>query len=161
MATKHQEMQRIIRYYREVTGKTEVDMKEVARFALSKGLQQLPTPVDPLDRLASEFSQAAREEVNHDEKTGRPYRVNHVFSHKQGNLQFNLWIDIHTAPRKHIQKSLVKRREQMVSDGLQLTFDADFWNSINPNEEPINIPMDFTEDIEERKNAPNEWKKAV
>ena len=31
----------------------------------------------------------------------------------------------------------------------------DHWNSVNPTEEPIVIPMDFTEDVEERKNATN------
>lgn len=56
--------------------------------------------------------------------------------------------------------SLIARREQMVGDGLQLTLDLDHWNTINPNDKPIVIPMDFTEDIEERKNAPDEEKKA-
>ena len=50
-------------------------------------------------------------------------------------------------------KSTVNRREQMVSDGVQLTFDLEHWNSINPSEEPIALPMDLTPDIEWRKNA--------
>ena len=41
----------------------------------------------------------------------------------------------------------------MVDDGLQLTFDADHWNNAHPNEEPIAIPLDFTDDIEWRKNG--------
>lgn len=52
-----------------------------------------------------------------------------------------------------MHKSLVNRREQMVGDGLQLTLDADHWNQINPNEEPIQLPLDFTQDVEWRKNA--------
>jgi hypothetical protein len=44
----------------------------------------------------------------------------------------------------------------MVGDGLQLTLDADHWNSVNPTETPITIPMDFTDDIEWRKNTPDE-----
>ena len=44
----------------------------------------------------------------------------------------------------------------MVGDGVQLTFDADHWNSIHPDEEPIDIPMDFVPDVEWRKNAPDE-----
>ena len=56
-------------------------------------------------------------------------------------------------------KNLIMRREQMVNDGLQLTLDADHWNRINPKEDPIRIPLDFTEDIEERKNAPDEANK--
>jgi hypothetical protein len=32
-----------------------------------------------------------------------------------------------------------------------LTLDADHWNSIHSTEEPIQIPLDFTEDVNERK----------
>jgi len=39
----------------------------------------------------------------------------------------------------------------MVGDGLQLTFDMDHWNAIHPDEEPIEIPLDFTDDIKWRK----------
>ena len=59
-----------------------------------------------------------------------------------------------------MHKSLVNRREQMVGDGLQLTLDADHWNLINPHEEPLHLPMDFTEDVEWRKNAPQEDREA-
>ncbi len=45
------------------------------------------------------------------------------------------------------------RREQMVSDGLQLTYDADHWNANNPDQKPIQLEMDFTLDIEWRKNS--------
>ena len=57
-------------------------------------------------------------------------------------------------------KSLFTRREQMIGDGLQLTFDADHWNTIHDDEEPIVVPMDFTDDIQWRKNAPDEDEKA-
>jgi len=43
-----------------------------------------------------------------------------------------------------MQLSLVNRREQMVSDGLMLTYDQDHWNSVHPTEEPIQLPMDLT-----------------
>jgi hypothetical protein len=73
----------------------------------------------------------------------------------------HLWLDIDDyAPRPKMIKSLVNRREQMVGDGLQLTLDQDHWNSIHPDEEPINLPMDLTDDIGWRKNAPGEDQKA-
>lgn len=151
MATKHQLMQRAIRQYREITGKSEVTMKEVAEWAVKTLGMELPKPVLPIDRLAREFAQAAREEIKHDTKTGNPYRVNHVVKVKQGEEQFSLWLDIDNAPRKDILKSLIMRREQMVSDGLQLSYDADHWNNVNPNENPIQLVFDFTDDIAERK----------
>jgi hypothetical protein len=161
MANKQQQMQHLIGMYIEETGKTEVDMKEVAKFAVERVGWQLATPESPLDRLAKEFSRAAREVMRHDKDTGKPYRAYHAISVPQGRTQLHLWIDIDKAPRKPMLKSLIKRREQMVGDGLQLTFDANHWNSIHPEEDPIVIPMDFTEDIQWRLNAPDEDQEAI
>jgi len=157
MNTK-QDMQRLIRVYKDETGEREVDMQKVARFAVLKGWP-LPTPTSALDILAKKFSDAARVEIRQDKKTGKPYRANHAIP-VPGQLTF-VWIDIDEAPRKPMLKSLVNRREQMVGDGLQLTLDADHWNSINPKDEPINLPMDLSLDIEWRKNAPDEDGKAA
>ncbi len=160
MATKAKEMQNLIRYYREETGKTEVDMKEVAKFAVAKGWK-LPAPKDPIDRLASEFTKAARDEIRYDTVTGKPYRANHAYPVRHGDEQYHLWFDIDDATRPQMQKSLIMRREQMVGDGLQLTLDANHWNSINPEETPIQIPLDFTDDVNWRLNTPEETKKAA
>lgn len=149
----------IIKRYKAKTGKNEIDMKEVAKFAVTLGWD-LPKPKDPMDRLAEAFSAAAREEIRYDSKTGRPYRANHVFRAGYGVQQYHLWIDIDEAPRKSMHKSLIMRREQMVGDGLQLTLDAMHWNNVNPQEEPINIPLDFTEDIEEKLSVAEELDKA-
>ena len=156
MATRHQEMQRIIRLYKEQTGEREVDMHKVVDFAVRMGWP-LPTPVDPRDALATQFTQAAREEIRRDKKTGRPYRANHAIPTTQHGRQLSyLWIDIDEAPRGPMRKSLINRREQIVGDALQLSLDADHWNSIHSDEEAIQIPLDFTDDVEWRKNAPAE-----
>lgn len=157
--TKLKEKQNLIHYYKEQTGKTEVDMKDVAKFAFSKGWK-FPEPESPLDRFARELSQAAREEYKIDNKTGNRYRVNHVITVKHGEDQFNLWIDIDEAPRHNMVKSLIQRREQMVHDGLQLTYDADHWNSVNPLAEPIQMELDLRDDIAENK-ALSSMKKAA
>jgi len=116
--------------------------------------------VTAIDRLAREFSQAAREEIRHDKKTGKPYRANHAVTDGYGAKQPTLWVDIDEAPRKPMLKSLVQRREQMVGDGLQLTLDATHWNNIHPEEDPINLPLDLTDDVQWRLNAPDEAAKA-
>jgi len=159
MTTRKKEMQRFIRYYKDETGNTEVNMHEVAEFAVKKGWS-LPKPKDPLDLLSRQFADAAREEFRKDKRTGKPYRANHAIPEKKVGGQGTLWIDIDEAPRKPMLKSLINRREQMVGDGLQLTLDTDHWNGIHSDEEPIVMPLDFTDDIEWRKNAPNEDEKA-
>ena len=147
-------MQRIIRRYKDETGESEVDMKEVVKFAIERNLWKLPPPTSPFDKLAKDFTQAAREEYRKDAKTGQEYRVNHAIPVRHGLTQLHLWIDIDEAPRHRILISLMNRREQMVGDGLQLTIDAEHWNNIHPKEDPIEIPLDLTDDVEWKKNTP-------
>ena len=157
---KTQEMQRLARLWKEEQGKSEVDVHELARWAVGRGWPA-PAPIDPIDRVANGFARALREEIRYDTKTGQPYRANHAYRigvNQQGTLWS--WIDIDEAKRGPMRKSLQTRREQMVGDGLQLSLDADHWNSIHPNEQPIQIELDFTEDVEWRKNAPDENDKA-
>ena len=53
-------------------------------------------------------------------------------------------------------KSVVNRREQMISDGVQLTLDLSYWNGVHKDEEPIELPMDLSPDIEWRLNTPDD-----
>lgn len=158
--TKAQQMQSIIKKYREETGKDSVSMHDVATYAVQMGWP-LPKPKTALERLAEQFSGAAREEVRKDEVTGRPYRANLAVTTWQGKEQLTLWTDIDNAPRKIAHKSFQQRREQMVGDGVQLTFDVMHWNRVNSQEEPINMPMDFTDDVQWRINAPDEGEQAA
>lgn len=151
MVTQNESFQQAIRLYKAKTGDTEVDLKKVAKFMVEHLGFKLPEPTDPFDMLAKKLSVAAREEMRTDKTTGRSYRANHAVQ-KDGTQQ-SFWIDIDEAPRKLMHKSLIKRRDQIIGDALQLSLDLDHWNSINPSEEPIDIPLDFTEDVEERKNA--------
>lgn len=151
--SKRLEMQRLIRHYKDATGEQEIDMHKVAMFARDKGWP-MPTPPSPIDLLAKRFTEAARDEVGYDEKTGQPYRRYHAIPVSNGDqLNLFVYVDIEDATRKQMHKSCVNRREQMVSDGLQLTLDLDHWNRINSAEEPIALPMDLTLDIEIRKAA--------
>lgn len=145
------EDQKIIRLYRIATGETEVEMHKVARFALERGMVSAkPQTVE--DIIAKRLSKAARQEMRTDQATGRPYRVNHAV--QSGQMTF--WIDIDEAPRKHMHKSTQMRREQMVGDALQLTFDVDHWNSVNPHEEPIELELDLQFDVDLRKASEDE-----
>lgn len=108
---------------------------------------------NPLDRLAEQFSNAAREEIKYDKVTGHPYRANLAVTTWQKGQQITLWYDIDTAPRHVVQQALQQRREQMVGDAVQLTFDAMHWNRINEQEDSIVMPLDFTNDVEWRINA--------
>ena len=145
----------MIRQYRQETGKQDVDMHDVAKFARARGWK-MPTPPDAIDMLAKEFSTAAREEIRYDNTTKRPYRANHCFMVTSGGKQMHLWLDIDgQAPRNKMVMSIATRREQMIGDGLQLALDVEHWNNINPSDEPIQLDLDLTDEVEWRKNAPS------
>lgn len=144
MSTKAQRHQKLFRLYKEETGEKEVDNKKVAEWMISKGVNP-PKPKTAVDLLAAEISSALREETRYDGKTGMPYRANHAVPSHQGVF----WIDIDEKPKRSIMhKSLMKRREQMVADGLHLTLDADHWNSENQDQEQIQVPLDLEFDVE-------------
>lgn len=144
--------QRLRRQYQEETGTTgPVTTKEVAMWAVMRGYMKRPDPVDPMDRLAEEFARSWRQEMRHDEETGRPYRANHAVTETRSGKTITLWGDIDDAPREFVHKSFIQRREQIVGDCLQLTLDLDHFNSTHLHEDPIVIPLDFTEDVDERK----------
>jgi hypothetical protein len=153
-------MQRFIRHYKEETGEREIDMHKVAEYAKTMGWK-MPTPPSDIELLAKQFTEAAREETDFDNTTGRPYRIYHAIPQKSGQLNLFVYVDIQDATRNQMLKSTVNRREQMVSDGVQLRFDLEHWNRINPSEEPIVLPMDLTPDIEWRKNAEDDDDKAA
>jgi hypothetical protein len=149
--SKRQERQRFIRHYKDVTGATEIDMHEVAKFAKKMGWT-MPTPPSDVDMLAKLFTEDAQAEREFDEETGRPYRVYHALP-ASGQPSLFVYIDIHDATRPQMLKSAVNRREQMVSDGYQLTLDLEQWGRLNPDQEPIKLPMDLEMDIAIRKAA--------
>ncbi|MGO3125978.1 MAG: hypothetical protein ACTIKR_18300 [Advenella sp.] len=67
----------------------------------------------PIDILAEKFSSAARAEIRKGAITSW-----------QGSKQLTLWMDLDVAPRRISYKLFHQRREQMVGDAVQLTFDA-------------------------------------
>ena len=157
--SKRQDMQRFIRHYKDETGEREIDMRKVAQLAKRMGWK-MPTPPSEIDLLAKQFTNAAHEERKYDKKTGKPYRVYHAIPVTGQPSLFN-YVDIDEANRKQMLMSSVIRREQMVSDGLNLTLDLDHWNSVNSKDEPIQLPMDLTLDIEIRKASDEDDEEAA
>jgi hypothetical protein len=152
-----EERQKFIKYYKQRTGESEIDMRKVALMAKKLGWA-LPEPVNPIDLLARQFKNAARQEIRRDKETKLPYRAYHAYPMENLGMgeQGYWWIDIDdpNATTHNFRKSAVLRREQMVDDGVQLTLDLDHWNSIHPNEgDHVNLPMDLSLDIEIRRAA--------
>ena len=148
--SKVAERQRFIRHWKDETGEAEVDMHAVARMALGLGWKA-PPPVTEEDRLAKLFKDAARQDIRHDRKTGRPYRGYHaVPKHAaDGQLIFS-YIDIDDPKTKpeSFRKACVLRREQTVDDQLQLRLDQLHWNDNRTSDQQVEVlPADLEFDI--------------
>ena len=152
MATRAVEMQRLIRQYKFETKATEVDMREVAKFAVSKGWP-LPKPQDPIDALAKRFSEAAREEIRHDKATKRPYRGNMAITMHSGDQQRTLWIDTDEAPRHRMVLALHRYREQMIGEAVMGTNTAEHWNRMHPEQLALQFDSDLSDDVQWRLNG--------
>lgn len=152
--SKIAERQRFIRYWKEVTGNTEVDMLEVAKFAIEKGWDA-PAPISREERLAKQFKGAARQDIRRDRKTGRPYRGYHAVPKETATGQqiSFAFIDIddpNTKPDR-FRKACVLRREQTVDDMTQLRLDQIHWNDNRPSDQQVKIlPGDLELDVEIR-----------
>lgn len=154
--TKHEEMQAFMRHYRRENKKTAVTMAEFAAAALKMGWKA-PPPVTAEERLAKQFAAAAREETKIDKKTNRPYRANLAYSVKNKvGEQISFWVETDDATRAQAEMWKNRYREQMIGEAVIGVDTIEHWNRINPNEEPLQFELDFTEEYKWRLNTPVE-----
>ena len=151
--SRQEQLLRVINHFRDVTGKTEFEMHEVTDWAVENLDYPLPQPANPREILTRQLSDAARSDIGYDPDNGNPFR-RFVAVPQDGQLSFT-WMHIHDVSRLIMRKALVHRREQMVGDGLQLTFDRLYWNKLHPEEESIELSMDLSPDIEWRLHTPD------
>lgn len=137
------------RYQTEVGGNGLFDSHLVAEWAYKNGLHK-PSVRTVIDAIAADISQVFREEYRTDEN-GQRYRAKHAARSKKGDKTMSLWADIDDdrAPRDHFVRSFAQRRQQIVGDCFQLKTDVDVYNAKDPLQKPIQMPLDFTYDVEE------------
>jgi len=149
MATYNEQLQKVWHQYEAENGSVPATARDAVAWGVAKGMIDAPK-VDPLDKLASDMSTALRQEYATDPK-GRRYRVNHAVRTSKGGVQYTLWAIMNDAPREYMQKAFIQRREQIVGDCVQLDTDVGAYNTMRKDEKPIQIVLDFTNDVEERK----------
>lgn len=136
-------MQNYFHRYEKEHGSMPTSLTDVAAWMIKNKLWQMQ-PTDIIHRCAEDLAQALRQEYRFDIK-GRKYRANHAVRDKQGTL----WADLDNAPRGHMEKAFAQRRKQIVGDCYQLKTDVDVYNDKHSKDEPINLVLDFTEDVAE------------
>lgn len=139
----------IERYKAEMGGEALLDPHAVAEWAYKNGLHR-PSVRTVVDVIAQDIAQFFREEYRTNED-GQRYRAKHAVRFKKGERSMSLWADIDDdkAPREHFVRSFAQRRQQIVGDCFQLKTDVDVYNGKNPDTVPIQVPLNFTLDVEE------------
>src|SRR5262245_5200125 len=150
MTTRNGRLQGIWRRYEQEHGHHPATAREAVEWGVGKGLVDLPH-IDPYDELADEMARALREEYATDAK-GRRYRVNHAVRVTRSGVQYTFWAILGHAGPDHMRKAFIQRREQIIGDCFQLKVDVDVYNDTIKGRdlEPIQLILDFTNDVAER-----------
>ena len=147
MASFAEQLQRIVRNYREDGQRWPASSRAVAAWAISQNLWQ-PQRETLINQCAEQISRALREEYITDPQ-GRRVRTKHSARVEEDGEQLVLWDDIRTASRNHMRIAFQQRRQQIVGDCHQLKMDADSFNENQYPSRPLQISFDFTRDLEE------------
>lgn len=151
MAKFSEQMRAIFDRYREEVDPAPVSLDEVAAWALMNNLYH-PAPRDVAKLCRDDLAESLRQERRVDEK-GRKYRSKHSVRTTTNGHQMSLWADIDSAPRAFMEKSFAQRRKSIVDDCFQVKQDVDHFNDHNAIEEPIQIVLDFSDDVAEMEAA--------
>jgi len=116
-----------------------------------------PSPQAAIGLLARDLSEALRTQYTTD-AAGRRVRRKHAVRLSDlrpdgTRQQLVLWADIALASPQFMQQSIQQRREAIADDCWQLTQDLDSYNQYHNPAEPLQVLLDFTEDVEEREAA--------
>lgn len=147
MSSYNEQLQRFWHLYKEAGHEDTPTAKEVAAWAIEQGLWK-PRASDIINVLSQDLARAWREEYGTDPK-GRRYRKKHPVRKSVGGKQKYFWEDMDTAPRQHMEMAFAQRRQQIVGDCIQLKTDVDAYNDKNADQEPIQLVIDFEDDVEE------------
>ena len=144
--TYNEAMQELADEYLRESGKTEATTREFALWAITTRRWE-PPPDMLIRKCKDDFADALREQYIPDDDG--PVRAKHAARRVIAGKQLFLWADIRNTTRKHIAAAFKMRREQVVGECRQMDRDKNYWNKKNPDQEPIQLNFDFTDDVEE------------
>lgn len=138
------------RYAAEVSSEP-TSLDDVVEWALDKGLCQ-PNRRTLIQIFRDDLATSLRQERRIDEH-GRSYRAKINVRENVGGMQMSLWSDADLAPRSFVQKSTNQRRRAIAHDCYQLKQDVDHFNDARGGTNPLQLPLDFTDDVAELEAA--------
>lgn len=150
MTGQTEQLQQLWHLYEAEHDNLPAGAREVVEWAVRERKLELPR-IDPLDVLADRMSSALREEYA-TAPNGERYRVNDAVRVTRNGVQMTFWGIMGFAPPNHMRMAFAQRREQIISDCVQLKIDVDVYDHLNPVTR-VQLVLDFTEDVAERRAA--------
>jgi hypothetical protein len=149
--TQAEMLQQLWRDFEREHDHLAVSAREVVDWAVAKHALELPH-VDPRDVLATQMARALREEYEFN-SAGQRYRVNHAVRITKDGVQHTIWGVLGHADHEHMQMAFSQRRDQVIGDLVQLQVDVNAYTRLVPHQPPIQLALDFSQDVAERMRA--------
>lgn len=107
----------------------------------------VPDGIDRQESLRAQFkgemAQALREQYRTD-AAGRRYRAKHAVRHTFAGKQLSFWGD------NYMEIAFAQKRRRIAGELHQLKLDVDHFNESRPDEKPIQLSLNFEDDVLER-----------
>jgi hypothetical protein len=148
MANYNEQMQRLFNRYRSEVREAPATLDDVYAWAIKLGLWE--GREDSIRaQFKEEMAQALREDYRTD-ATGRRYRAKHAVRHMFAGKQISFWGDIDKDPRDYMEIAFAQKRRRIAGELHQLKIDVDHYNEKHPEETPIQLSLNFEDDVLER-----------
>jgi hypothetical protein len=149
------QLQGMVHEYMEEMGVSEVDLDEVAAWAVTTGRYQRP-PISIVKQCREQLSEACRSEHFKDPQ-GRDVRSMHPVKIYEGSRQLVFWADFRTARPSHMRLSSQQRRRAILADCSAHKIDVESYNDNNSFQ--VKLPgfsYNFDQDLAEQ-GMPTEY----
>jgi hypothetical protein len=151
--THTEQLQLLFHDYEKHLGKPAT-LPAAIEWGLANGRIAEPKP-DPKAILIRDMRNALRAETSTDAE-GREYRVNAAVTFTRGGgIQESFWgtVDLKTTPEEFLSEWIGQRRKGVVDDCAKIKADVDHINTTYPDRKPIQLVLDFTDDVAEKEAA--------
>ena len=133
--------------YRKAGGAWPATKTQIAEWAMRRKLWELPRE-GKLRVLADDLAKAMRQEYITD-RDGHRVRVKHPAKMARDGEQGTFWGDIRTENRAFMEVATAQRRNGIVADCKQLKSDVDYFNALHPEDDPLQLNLNFSRDVAE------------
>jgi hypothetical protein len=154
VATFTQQMIEVFDRYTAEVDASPTPLEDVAQWAVTNGLYR-PNLKTVVQLCREDLANALRQDKRIDEE-GRTYRAKMSLRTSIGGTQLSLWGDADLAPRTFMEKAFHQQRRGIASDCYQLKQNIDHFNFARGGESPIQLVLDFTDDVAELEAARDE-----